>query len=130
MKIKDACPPVKSLAPGFAHPTAARAVMRPHVQLLEGPLRLARRLVKRIVRRKTQPLHPLAKPRDKAKISAENFSKPIRLRGGKVIRVHLARVYTDSTRHEWSKKRDLKVEQQTAAPKIHRRQHGCANGKN
>ena len=64
--------------------------MGPHVELLEGPLRLSRRLVKRIIRGETQPLHPLAKLGDKAKVSAEHFAQPSRLGGGQVVRIHRA----------------------------------------
>ena len=63
--------------------------MRPHVQFLERPLRLARGLVKRIIRREAQPLHPLAELGDKPKVSAENFAQPSRLGRGQVVRIHL-----------------------------------------
>jgi len=65
--------------------------VRPHVQLLERPLRLPRRQVKRIIRRKTQSLHPLAKPRDEAEVSAQNFAQFVCLGGSQVVRIHLAR---------------------------------------
>ena len=92
--------------------------MSPHVQLLKRPLRLSRRQVKRIIRRESQPLHPLAKARQKTKISAKNLPKPIRLGRGDVVRIHLRRVYPDCRGCERSKKTDLEVEQQTATVKL------------
>ena len=65
--------------------------MGAHVQFLERPLRLTCRDIERIIRGKAQPLHPLAKPRDKAQVSAENFAQFVRLGGSEVVRIHLAR---------------------------------------
>ena len=80
------------------------------MQLLERPLCLAGGGVEWIIRRKSQPFHPLAEAGDEAKISAQNLAQPIRLGRGEVIRIHLGRVYAISTGRAASKMPDLRVE--------------------
>jgi len=59
------------------------------MQLLKRPLCLAGREIEWIIRRKSQPLHPLAEAGEEAEISAQNLAQPIRLGRGEIIRIHL-----------------------------------------